>query len=150
MAFSRLIFRRLKRYAALDRADQALLLHALLRVALVRLALWTLPFLWVQRHALRAAERAAAHPVARSLDIATIVAAVDLAAEYVPGATCLTQALAAQLLLARVGRSSLLRIGVMRAESGQFKAHAWIECGGVIVLGGNIAGLSDFTALPTI
>jgi hypothetical protein len=65
-----------------------------------------------------------------------VVWAVGLVSRTVPGATCLTQALAAQVLLSRHGCGSRLRIGVARAAAGGLVAHAWLESGGMVVLGG--------------
>jgi hypothetical protein len=54
---------------------------------------------------------------------------------FVPEASCLTQALTAQVLLKREGFDPRLQIGVARDAAGAFKAHAWVECGGQIVVG---------------
>jgi hypothetical protein len=54
----------------------------------------------------------------------------------VPGASCLTQALAAQVLLAQSGYDSRVEIGVERNQHGRFQAHAWLVCGDEVVLGG--------------
>jgi hypothetical protein len=43
--------------------------------------------------------------------------------------------LVAQTLLQRRGVSSDLRIGVARDASGAFIAHAWVEAGGMTVIG---------------
>jgi hypothetical protein len=80
-----------------------------------------------------------------SLD--SIAWAVTVASHYVPVATCLTQALAARVLLAGRGRSARLCIGVARSESGRFQAHAWVECAGRVVIGGAEAPVR-FTPLP--
>ena len=63
--------------------------------------------------------------------------AVAVASEYVPNATCLTQALAALVLLQREGYGTCLRIGVARSAEGQFEAHAWLERDGRILVGGS-------------
>jgi hypothetical protein len=60
--------------------------------------------------------------------------AVSLASRYIPRASCLTQALTAQILLNWSGHENQLHIGVAR-EFG-FKAHAWIECAGRVLVGG--------------
>jgi len=52
----------------------------------------------------------------------------------VPAATCLTQSLALQLLLARRGRASSVRIGVASNDTHGFHSHAWVVCGGEILL----------------
>ena len=74
-----------------------------------------------------------------------ITAAVEAAAGIIP-ATCLTQALAAQFLLARAGHRSAFRIGVMTIE-GKLKAHAWLEQTGGIVIG-RVADIDQFKPLP--
>jgi Transglutaminase-like superfamily len=60
---------------------------------------------------------------------------------FVPGASCLTQALATRVLLADEGHSSTLRLGMARIE-GRLQAHAWLESGGAVVVGG--AGHEQF------
>lgn len=74
--------------------------------------------------------------------------AVETAARYVPKANCLPQALTAQVLLLRCGQPAAFRLGVGRDEHGRFEAHAWVECGGRVVVGGTdvharYAGLPD-------
>jgi Transglutaminase-like superfamily len=59
--------------------------------------------------------------------------AVRLASRYVPGATCLPQALATHILLSRCGHQSCLHVGV--ASMQKFEAHAWVECDGNVVVG---------------
>jgi len=80
--------------------------------------------------------------------------AVSRAARLVPRASCLTQALALQRLLARRGLESSLFLGVdragkpsgaARALSKGFEAHAWVEWRGRILIGGDI---SRWTPLP--
>lgn len=71
--------------------------------------------------------------------------AVHRVSRAVPGATCLTQALAAQLLLSRRGYPSRLRIGVAHAPGDGLRAHAWLESDGLVVLGGS--GFEAFTPL---
>jgi hypothetical protein len=78
-----------------------------------------------------------------------VVWAVTVASRYVPAATCLTQALATQILLSRRGHPTSLRIGVGRSEAGEFQAHAWVECQGRVVIGG-IKALSRYTPLLSL
>lgn len=77
---------------------------------------------------------------------ARIVWAVRRAAQVVPGASCLTQALAAQVMLARRGWASALVIGVDRGGDA-FAAHAWLEIDGRPVLGGTDASLAGHARL---
>lgn len=68
-------------------------------------------------------------------------------ARFVPGASCLTRALALQYLLARAGHACELHVGVKRDAAGRFAAHVWVSCNGRIVLGAEGTRLADFTAL---
>lgn len=121
----------LKGFAALGPRDRSLLLRALFLVAVVRAGLFLLPVRTVKRLAARAGRRAAPmHSAARC------AWAVRTASRFVPGATCLTQALAAQLLLAESGHDSRIEIGVTKDEHRRFRAHAWVVCGQEIVIGG--------------
>jgi hypothetical protein len=78
-----------------------------------------------------------------------VVWAVTGASRYVPAATYLTQALATQVLLSRLGHPASLRIGVARSEAGEFQAHAWVACQGRVVIG-SINALSRFTPLLSL
>jgi Transglutaminase-like superfamily len=122
---------RFKSFAALSAQDRGLLLHALFVVAVVRTGLFLLPFRTVKRLTARTGRRAA--PL-RS--VARCAWAVRASSRYVPGATCLTQALAAQALLAESGYDSRIEIGVRKDEHRRFRAHAWVVCGQEIVIGG--------------
>jgi hypothetical protein len=62
--------------------------------------------------------------------------AVSLAGRYVPRATCLTQALAMQILLKREGIAVQLHLGVAKDEQGRVTAHAWLEQDGRVLIGG--------------
>lgn len=75
--------------------------------------------------------------------------AIRVASRYVPrGSNCLVQAVATQAMLARRGRSAQIRIGAAKDNDTQFKAHAWVECEGRIVIGG--AGVSQYTPFPPL
>ena len=125
---------RLKKFAGLSATEQQLLLQTALAVGAIRLALWLLPFSSVQERVSRASGKAhQSHPVER------IVWAVRAVSRCVPAATCLTQAMAGQLMLARSGHASRVQIGVAKDDNRRFEAHAWLVCGERIVLGGIIA-----------
>jgi hypothetical protein len=72
---------------------------------------------------------------------------VRLASRYVPRATCLTQALTAQMLLGWAGLNSRLHIGVRL--DGKFEAHAWVEGPGRIVVGGR-EGVASYVPILTL
>jgi hypothetical protein len=64
--------------------------------------------------------------------------------------TCLPQALAAYYLLKQHGYPSRLVIGVRKNESGNFKAHAWVENDGIVAIGGNHPEQGPYTPLPNL
>jgi len=130
VTFGRVLLRRLKRFAALSAAERALLRSALLVVVMARVALWILPLRVVRRAVARAASAAPEAPVDET------VWAVKLTSDYVPRATCLTQALAVQALLSRSGYASRVEIGVAKEGAQAFEAHAWVMIGDQIVIGG--------------
>ena len=123
------------------------LMRAFVVVVGVRAALYVVP----ARSLLRRVERSRVRP--RSVpddprEIAGITSAVEAASRRVPRATCLTQALAARLLLHRAGYPSTLKIGVGRDGHRQFVAHAWVECRGAVVIGET--DLDRYTTMPDV
>jgi hypothetical protein len=72
----------------------------------------------------------------RDLDTARRVGrCVQRLAAWIPGSTCLVQAVAGRWLLARHGIGSTLCLGGQRDGNGRFLAHAWLELAGSPVLG---------------
>lgn len=135
----------LRRWQSLPALDRRLLLEAVALVLGVRLGLWLLPFPSLRRLLARAGNRRAAArdvmPSARRIALA-----VGVASRYVPAATCLTQALAAQALLERHGHAAECRIGVAKAGAAGLQAHAWVTSGGQVLIG-NTGDLSRFSVL---
>jgi hypothetical protein len=129
--------------------ERRLLLGGAAMVACVRILLWILPFkrlLWVvDRTALRSARVA---PVRLPEDtMATIVWGVTTAARYLPRATCLAEALAAQWIFAWFGHPTLLRIGVAKGNAKPLLAHAWLESEGRVVVGGETLEETEYAVL---
>ena len=113
----------------------------------IRVALWLLPVPAVRRLAARMARRSrrAVAPLDAPL-VESRAEAIRIASRVVPHATCLSQALALQVMLGRSGTPSQLRLGVARDGGGAFTAHAWLECGGRVVIGGG--DLERYARLP--
>jgi hypothetical protein len=130
--------------------DRSLLVGSLLLLTGVRLGLWLLPFPWMRRLLKRSNRDEIQSSPLDPHTIDRISRAVVVASRYVPKATCLTQALAARILLCRRGQPALLRIGVMRSNNGEFLAHAWIECNGHVVIGGAGVMIEDYKSLPPL
>jgi hypothetical protein len=126
--------KRVRQFAELTRQERGLLLRAAVLVAGVRVALWTMPFRWV-RFVLGG--RRAVSPNLEVIRVKRLAWAVQAAARRIPGASCLTQALALQYLLARAGESAEVHIGVAKDGARGFEAHAWLEHRGSILVGDN-------------
>jgi hypothetical protein len=124
--------RRLKRFREISNSERLLLLRALLMVAVARACLWLLPADAARRFV---ALWALCLTARFSTTVERLTWAVRIASQYIPKATCLTQAVALQALLTRAGHEARIEIGVARAESG-FEAHAWVSCGDQVVIGG--------------
>ena len=121
---------RLKRYMGLSVAEKILLFRALFLVSAIRLGLCLLPFRVLQRFTQKENRSSNA-----AYSVSQYVWAVRAVSRYVPGATCLTQALAAQALLTQSGRDSHIEFAVKKDERRRFLAHAWLVCGEHIVIG---------------
>ncbi len=128
--------KRLRRFLRLPPNQRWLLIKAALLLEAIKLAMRLIPFKVLRR----LADRAGRTFVGRrsgNLPAQTVAWAVETVSRNTPGEkTCLTQALAAQVLLTRRGYYSLLHIGVVKDENGELLAHAWVECQNEIVVGG--------------
>lgn len=121
---------RLVTFARLPATDRMLAVRAAGWLVLARIALWTLPFARVQALVARLGARRGAVGVAPG----RLAWTVETTARSVPQATCLTQALAAQVMLSRAGEKPSLHIGVA-TDRGAFEAHAWLELNGRPLVG---------------
>jgi hypothetical protein len=131
LSLPRVLSRKLQTLGRLTAAERNLAAAAMALTACTRVALWTLPFRWIRHFVETQRPRGRARG---SYSAARVAWAVRLASRYVPRASCLTQALTAQMLLHWAGLEGQLHIGVARGAT--FEAHAWIELGGQVLLGG--------------
>lgn len=107
--------------ARLDAADVRVLGHALLILVRVRVWLWTRPWRSVYRSLERPIRVVDAQP-----DVRRLAWAIRAASRWIPGATCLTRAVALHQLLSRFGYDAIVQIGIQHG-TGTFTAHAWTE-----------------------
>jgi hypothetical protein len=132
----------LSRLFRLSKSEVLLLLEAVGLVAAVRIALWIWPYDRVRAYLGR---RQSLSEHRQSLP--RVVQFISAVSRYVPGANCLTRALAAEALLRRHGHAASLQIGVSKNNSDRLQAHAWVESGGIIVMGGDeVEGLTPLRA----
>lgn len=129
------------RFVGMPPSRRRLLVRALLAVSGFRVALTVLP--WSRVRAL-ATRRAGATGPPRSTreELAWSVSAVGRRLR----STCLTDALALQALLLSEGHDATLRLGVAKSDTGKLEAHAWLESGGRVLIGGPES--ARFTELP--
>lgn len=140
-------FRSLRR---LSRRDAALLLLALPVVAAVRLTLWLIPSRWIVRGLARFDAARSPEGVALA-SVSSIVWAIEVASRRIPRASCLTQAIAAKLLLRTFGYDAKLCLGVTAVDASALRAHAWLERNGQPILGGSDSpALARLPQLPVI
>lgn len=127
--------------------------RALRRVIAVRLMLWRWSHSRVRAAFSRGrnGERTATPILVGDRDLArepaALAWAVRATARRVPKASCLTQAIALESLLAEAGEVGTVRFGVARKPDGAFEAHAWVEHAGRILIG-DLPDLERFAALP--
>ena len=122
------------RLVALDPRDRSLIIEAALLQALFVLAARLLPLTSVNR-LLRPRHRAPACCRAEDEE-ARALWAIAVTARHL-GCACLAQALAARVLLERREFDCRLHLGVGRVD-GRVEAHAWLERGGRVVMGGAV------------
>ena len=139
---------KLRKFINLTAGERRLLVSAVVYLVGIRLGHMVLPLRTLLRLTKRASERN--HSGSNEgLPPERIAWAVQAVSRYLPGmGNCLTQAIAAQVMLARRNYPAHLHIGVAKDEGGRLKAHAWVECEGKIVFGG--AGVSQYTPLPRL
>ena len=166
--------RQVRKFLGLSAADRRLVVETALLLWAIRLGLWLLPFRTVRRILDQLARKRLVSDGGNTLAIShhqdtrtpgrkdlidfvlandagrasleQIAWAVAAASRCVPVATCLVQALAAQVLLGRRGHPVELHIGVARGARGRLEAHAWVESRGRVVIGG-VDDLSRYTRL---
>lgn len=125
--------RRVRKWMALPAARRALAWRALCLVVVVRMLL-ALPF-GVWRRAIPRLRGVAHRLVPGTPSRDDVAEAVSRASAVVPGASCLTRALATALLLPRGDPAAIVRFGVHRSATG-VEGHAWLESPDGVLIGG--------------
>lgn len=141
----------LRKWLGLGPEERRELLRAGLAVPAIRLGLSALPFdtLDALVSLLGAGDGAeAAAPAADAAEVERVRWAVAAVGRRWPGATCLTQALAARMLLGRRGIPSQVRIGLRRDEAGGIAGHAWLESEGAAAPAEDAEGYSPLPSFP--
>ena len=124
-----------RKFLGLDWQERCLLLQTVFVVISLRAALGLLAFRRVNDLLSHRAKRGRA---LRNVSTSRVIWAVRTASAFIPGSTCLTEALAAKYHLERFGLKTQLHFGVVK-KNGRLLAHAWLRCDGETVIGGEIA-----------
>jgi hypothetical protein len=122
-----------RRLRALDRTQRDLVIEAAGLMFIGWAGLRLLRFVTLRRVLDRVVALTSASHLAASEDVVPRVRrAVQAVAARCPPATCLVQALAADVMLRRRRVSCNLRFGVRFSETAgdPLQGHAWVECGG--------------------
>jgi hypothetical protein len=137
---------RLRRFMHLSADLRRLLIEAFFLLAFIRIGLYLTSVERLRRTLKRFCSKSKSLEI-KNEAVEKVAYAIHIASSYLPNTNCLPQALAAQVLLTRLAQPAELRIGVARDQSGLFKAHAWVESRGLIVVGG-AESPAQFTTLP--
>ena len=125
-----------RRFATLDRMQRGLVIEAAVLMFLGWVGLRLFRFLTLQRLFDRVVMLTSSQPAAAEEDVVPRVrrAVIAVAARWSP-ATCLVQALAADVMLRRRRLSCVVRFGVRQTGTtgDPLEGHAWVECGGSTV-----------------
>jgi hypothetical protein len=145
MPFTSRVARASRVAVRLTSRDLLMIGEALILMPVVEVGLRTMPI----HRLLCALGRQGANGARESaVDVRRAARIVETLARFYPfRPTCLKKSLVLLRLARRRGLPAELRIGVKKA-SGEFSAHAWIECGGLTLLPGD--GVEQYQVLPGI
>lgn len=124
----------LHRFFRLSASEKKFLFEVFLTVAFVRLALWILPFNAFKKNLQKILKNSESAKTDWQI-IEKTCRMVRISSNFVPYASCLTQALSAFWLMKRLGQCAELKFGVSKERDSRIIAHAWLEIEGKIVLG---------------
>lgn len=135
----------LTKWRAVARHHGRLLLAVLIIMWFVRLSLWCFGYKRLRQLLSGLASGGCEAPSALLRRVGATVAIVSRA---VPRATCLVQALTAQIVLGIRHHPSEIIIGIDAERVADFaSAHAWLMSGDVVVTGGSAASLAGYRPL---
>ena len=134
------------KFLALGASEKLFLLYCVPVVAATRLGLSLLSYRTLKRWLPKDTGAAPAS----SEEVRRVSWGVRNAARVVPGASCLTQALSAQYLLARAGHRSQIQVGVAQDAKGRVLAHAWLISNGSVVVGGSARDIQRYKFLADL
>ena len=136
-----------RRFLQLDGADKWLLLRATAWLAIARVMLVVMPFRHLSARLSAETNSTQTEPDQELLQ--RIAFAISSAANNVPWRSdCFPQTIAARMLLKCFGYASTIHFGVDRVGEDGLEAHAWLTCGGTVVVGGE--DLNRYTEMHSL
>lgn len=148
MDLSRSRPRALRKFWSLPPQDRWLTLRISLLLLLMQASLRLFSFGALRRlleRLSRAHPAAKPPPISEAQRLATLITRTGNA--LIGKDTCLPQALTGQLMLRNRGYPARLHMGVEKNAEGRLNAHAWVECYGQVVLGGDDTNLKTYVEL---
>ncbi len=133
---------KIRKFITLSNQERRFFIEAYILLGIIRLAILTISFKYLTR-SLYHLKEAGKLPILNEKDLNTaalIGEAINRAAVYTPwNSTCLVQALTAQKMLQRHHIPGVFYLGVQKDLEGKqtFAAHAWSQCGEMIITGAN-------------
>ncbi|MBF0549397.1 MAG: lasso peptide biosynthesis B2 protein [Deltaproteobacteria bacterium] len=146
---SKLWLPRVRKFATWSRNEQFILIEASLFLGLARLAIMVLPFRriapYLGQHMAVSSE---AIDQENLTELRSIARAIDTASRHLPWeCKCLTQAMAARVMLRRRRIPCTLYLGLAKDQNRNLQAHAWVRSGRLILTGRN--GMEAYTVVAT-
>lgn len=140
--------RSVSRFGRVSPIERSVFLSALFGMIIVRAALLFVP---VRRLISASVSVGRRWPISGTSGIEMPLAAKRIvqARRFCPFSTCLSEAIAANFVMARLGQESEVRIGVAKSHD-KFEAHAWLECPGQFVIGNPSPDGKQYAAMPSL
>lgn len=144
------MLRKFRKFTKLSSEEKKLFIEAYATLGMMRTAILTVSF----KRLIRSLEHVAKKKKLPALNVQEMKTAQQIgraimrASAYTPwGSACLAQSLTAQKMLQKRGIQGVFYLGAMKDEESEekMKAHAWSQCGDVIITGAG--GHEYFTVL---
>lgn len=131
------MFRLLKKWTLLPRADRFMLLKVFCLMGMVRVLILLLPFKWIAKHlGHQGIESSQEEDSVKREAARKIGRAIAKISRYTPWESkCLVQAITGKILMRKMGISNTLYLGVRKNEKNELVAHAWLRVGPAIISG---------------
>ncbi len=136
------------RFVRIGAGEQVVFATALIAMIAARLALLFFPVQGIVAVSNRLSRRWPARPD-RRVPLFQAAKRITQAKRFCPFSTCLSETIAANFIMTRLGHEADLRIGVAK-NAGKFEAHAWLECTDGVVIGNLSPEGKQYVRMPSL